>query len=118
VPLSTGSPDPQVVCYAIQRGEYDQELATIAYYIQKRRDNADMLGIIRPSRGDYVEIWDDDPTRDVHVPSIILGAKLRVVGFRDNGDLRCQVQEPRGKLEKGAIVKIKRDWVYRVHFRG
>jgi hypothetical protein len=120
MPLPSGSPDVQVIVYAIQRGEYDEELYVIDQAIHRRRDGFDRLGIIQPARGDWVEIFDDDPTRDVKIPTALLGHRLRVVGFTNDKRLRCQVEAPiqtsKRTYERGAIIRVDRDWVYRVHY--
>lgn len=120
MPLPTGAPDPSVVVYAIQRGEYDQFLYEIDKALHQRRDSFDRLGIIQPSRGDWVEIWGDDPTMDVKIPTPLLNQRLRVVGFTADGRLRCRIEAPiqteKRTYERGAILKVSRDWVYRVHY--
>lgn len=126
MPLPTGSPDVQVIVYAIQRGEYDTKLYTLDQAIHRRRDNFDRLGIIQPSRGDWVEIWDVEDTEDdehapyMDVPKVLWGKRLRVVGFTSDKKLRCSVEAPlktsKRTYERGAVIRVERDWVYRVHY--
>jgi hypothetical protein len=124
MPLPSGAPDTQVIVYAIQRGEYDEHLFELDKAIQRRRAGFDRLGIIQPSRGDFVEIWDDNPPDDVQVPPAIRGMKFQVVGFMNPpnvvGPLRCRVVTPfqteKRSYDRKDVVKIKRDWVYRVHY--
>lgn len=115
MPKDTGAPDTAVILYAIQRGEYDRDLAMILHAIKERRDASDRLGIIMPSKGDYLEMWGEDDD-DVKCPSILRGARLRVVGFTDDKRYRARLEEPRGKYLKGQVFKIDPDWVYRVHY--
>lgn len=117
----SGSPEAQVIIYAVSRGEYDQDLALIDKAIHQRRDAFDRLGLIQPSKGDWVEIWDEvEPTPDVKVPAAILGQKLQVIGFTSDKKLRCRVavpfNTPRRSYARGAIVKVDKDWVYRVQY--
>lgn len=115
------SPEAQVIIYAISRGGYDDSLALIDRAIHQRRDAFDRLGLIEPSRGDWVEIWDEtNPAEDVTVPKILLGHKLQVVGYTKDKQLRCRLgvalTTATRTYARGAILKVERNWVYRVHY--
>lgn len=106
----TGSPETQVIIYAIQRGEYDQYLSELSGAIHRRRDTADRIGVILASRGDTIELFDDVPQEELR------GAKLEVVGFTPDKRLRARTKETLGKYERGKILRISTDYVYRVHY--
>lgn len=104
------SPEPSVIIFAIGRGEYDQQLSKIAAAIQSRRRNCEGVGYISPSIGDTVELFDDISIEELR------GAKLKVLGILPNNRLRAQFLDTYGEYQRGKIVKISRDAVYRVHY--